>query len=127
MQETFLGKQSVSLCDLSFTKFFNYVKGIITNYLITGSLLHIVDLTTHRESYEVSADAEASTLASSHADRGSEDIQHGEHGSSKDGNGGDLIKSQGLPGDEEQAESHSHTLNEVLDYTGQEVIHVHVF
>jgi len=91
-----------------------------------GSVIHCYEIgeargqnvifTLVRESHQVGADTEARTLARRHADRGGEDVKHREHRRRRDGHRQDLVKGQGLPGDEHEREGHRHALHDILDY-----------
>ena len=67
------------------------------------------------EAYEAGTDTEAAALARRHTHARGEDVQHGEHGGSRNRYRQDLIHGQALPGNEHQRQSHGHALNYILD------------
>ena len=77
------------------------------------------------EADQVGADTEARTLACRHADRGGEDVQHREHRRRRDRHRQDLVKGQGLPGNEHERERNGHALNNVLDYAAEKIVDIH--
>jgi hypothetical protein len=78
------------------------------------------------EADEVRTETEACTLASRHTDGRGDEVEDGENGRRHEGECGDFIEGESLPGDEDGRTSNDEAFNEVLDCAIHNFSNVHL-
>jgi len=84
-------------------------------------MLNVGNLSAHGEADEVSPESKPGSLTRCNANAGRNEVEQDENACSNDTESEDLAHHELLLGDEHSSEGHSETLNQVLDYTGDEI------
>lgn len=81
----------------------------------------IIGLSAHGEADQIGSKPKSGSLSCCNANAGRNEVEEDENACSNDTESEDLAHDELLLGDEHSSEGHSETLNQVLDYTGDEI------